>query len=744
MTKKLISIAMSALLIVSSVSSAIALDKSTLAVEAFDSIAGYSTVAEIENALPNEDVEVLMEKPNGSEIVISTETNESGDAKFEISGYHLKTAGIYTLQAKYTALEQSFGDTDSFKVYSDKLSLNKSSLQSDSATAEASGYDPVKLTVKLSDKYGNAIQGHNINIISSRNGDTVSPYEKTTTDEKGEVVFYAYSKQDGISTYTAYDITSGTVLENRAKVAYFSPISTLDEIGGDNLFTSILLADAATGGTVDHFEIEELDEEVYINELLNFTVTAYDETDQEVQDYIGEIRFSSSDDNADVPNDYTFTAEDQGSHTFSLNLRFTTTGTHTLTVTDTENRDVEGEIEIEVIERGNGSSSTTTSTEVAEDLAIINPEPGTYSSNTIEITGNAPYGNYVDIYDNGTVIETIYADPDNTFSIETSLDNGDHVLYVLAKDVDDVEYGMSEEVEITVDTQAPTLDYVEKSVEGDIEAESTFTLTVYSEPNLHQVGAILDDRLYELDESIDLEGQYSGILIAPSVDGYYSIDVILVDALANEIKYSDQSSVNVILTEEEIVEEEITTEEPIVEEEIIEEIVEEVEEVTLTPTAVTGVSAANGEGKVTLTWEAAIAGDESAYIKNYKIYYGPSEHLLYSTATTWDSSTMWYIPNLQADATYYFQVVAVDSNGVESETRSAIVSGMPKAITETTEEETSLGELHDSALEEMSDVSLEEYELPEETPDSGPEVLWVALFTLAFTHFYFRAKRRLA
>jgi len=721
---------------------ATATEKSTLEIEAFDTIAGYTTVAAIEDGLTNKGVEIMIIKPNGSEILLEAETDEDGEVKAEIDGYHLKTAGSYEIKAKYTHIEQEYGQTDSFKVYEDGVSLNKSSLSADSVTTEASGYDPVELTVKLKDRYGNPITGHSINIISSRSSDEITAYSSDRTNEKGEAIFYAYSDEVGVSTYTAYDSTSNATLDQRAKVAYFSPVSTLGEIGGNNLFTSVLLAstDTGTSGEMDRFEIEELSSEVEVNELLNFTVTAYDINDEIVEDYTGTVRFSSSDDNADMPEDYTFEAEDQGSHTFSLSLRFTTTGTQTVTVTDTDDRDLEGEIEVAVVASGSGSSQSnpTSSTSTDSDVTITSPTSGTYSSESITISGKTPYGYYVDVYANSSRKTSVFTEADDTYSADIELSNGTYEVYVTARDAEDNQYATSESVSITIDTEAATLDYIEISPEGDLEAGSTFEVYAYSEPNLHQVGILLDDKIYELTESLGTNGTYVGLLVAPDEAGTYALDVILVDSLANEIQYSDAATLTVVST---ATEEVTTPEEPVVEEPPVEEpVVEEpvVEEIKY-PSTVTGLEAVNGDTKVTLTWEAAIAGSEDAYIDHYKVYYGYADNLLYSSATTFDSSTTWYVPNLANDTVYYFAVSAVDSKGVESLAKSTATSGTPVAaeVVYTIE----LGKLHDSADEQ---VSIEDTGTPDQTPQSGPGTAWVLLFTLAFTQIYFQAKKKIA
>src|SRR5262249_34385057 len=65
-----------------------------------------------------------------------------------------------------------------------------------------------------------------------------------------------------------------------------------------------------------------------------FTVSARATYGSAATNYRGTIHFTSSDLRASLPNDYTFTAGDNGSHVFAAVLR--TAGTQSLTVTDTE------------------------------------------------------------------------------------------------------------------------------------------------------------------------------------------------------------------------------------------------------------------------------------------------------------------------------------------------------------------------------------------------------------------------
>src|SRR5207249_3082526 len=72
----------------------------------------------------------------------------------------------------------------------------------------------------------------------------------------------------------------------------------------------------------------------------SFTVTALDANNNTVAAYTGTVHFTSSDAQAALPANYTFTNTDAGVHSFSATLK--TTGSQSLTGTDTVNSGITG------------------------------------------------------------------------------------------------------------------------------------------------------------------------------------------------------------------------------------------------------------------------------------------------------------------------------------------------------------------------------------------------------------------
>ena len=117
---------------------------------------------------------------------------------------------------------------------------------------------------------------------------------------------------------------------------------------------------------------------------------------------------------------------------------------------------------------------------------------------------------------------------------------------------------------------------------------------------------------------------------------------------------------------------------------------------------------------------------------------------MFSSVDTWDNSTTWYVPDLQNETTYYFSIVPIDAEGNEGLQRTEAISGTPEDAEEVAIEEAELEKeeeaAEEAAEEEALETAVEEEEIPTET---GPEVLWILLFSLVFAQGYsfFRKKR---
>jgi hypothetical protein len=123
----------------------------------------------------------------------------------------------------------------------------------------------------------------------------------------------------------------------------------------------------------------------------SFTVTALNADGSTDTNYTGTVHFTSSDGQAGLPANYTFTAADAGKHTFNATLK--TAGTQSITATDTTTAGITGT-----------DSGITVQPAAASKLAVTGfPSPSTAgASHPFTVTAEDPYGNVATGY-TGTV-----------------------------------------------------------------------------------------------------------------------------------------------------------------------------------------------------------------------------------------------------------------------------------------------------------------------------------------------------
>lgn len=112
------------------------------------------------------------------------------------------------------------------------------------------------------------------------------------------------------------------------------------------------------------------------------TITALDAYNSVDTGYTGTVHFSSSDPLVGLPANYTFTAADQGVHTFTNQVTLKKAGARTITVTDTANKSITGKATVNV------------QAAAASHFGITAPSSATAGSSfTITIAALDPYGN---------------------------------------------------------------------------------------------------------------------------------------------------------------------------------------------------------------------------------------------------------------------------------------------------------------------------------------------------------------
>ena len=697
---------------------AMAADYPSLQAYGVDTIAGYSTVLRSSKTYPNTDIVFVVTKPDGSQVRISAVTDESGVAKLDLYDYHTRRAGNYGVSAMMKD-DETEGKQSYFTVFPDEVSLEKSVITSNNAVAKSDGDDKVYVSVQVRDQYGNPFEGHQVNLISSRANDTISNSGlKQATDSNGTVTFYVTSSQPGVSVFSAVDATSGTVLSSRAQVAFLSGTSMADA-GGD-LTGFIKTVSAADAGPLHHFTIGDIPDNVQPGDNVNFSLTAQDSNNLTVENYTGTVHFSAdsgSGDNVSLPEDYTFKAEDLGTHLFSLGLRFTTAGTYKLTATDINNTTIKGEISVVV-----GTQGGTQVTQQSQNKpTIVTPAAGSYSDNVQTVSGMAIAGDTVKIYDNDQEIGSVQAGSTGNYTYQTNpLADGDHKIYTVVLNQNDDVQGTSDTVDVIIDTKPPEVDDITLDPTTGIKPGTVINVKVMTEENLSDSALIFNSEIVALTESPTEPGTYTAQLIAPQNPGEYPVDVVLVDELNNEATYNAKATVNVSEAGGDVVkpatQETQATEQQTQETQVVPE--------NSPPTEVFGLIAYGTDKRVTLVWEAA---NDDKNVNHYRIYYGLDPANLETKIDTKTAATTWYIPNLQNGKEYYFAVTAVDDEGLESANRSEVVSAIPFSLEVTTAvTELPTGPL--SSTGALHGASIEGY-VPPEMSKNGPETIWLFGFT---------------
>ncbi len=668
-------------------------------VEAGDTLAGLSSDIVLQGS-KYQNLEVSLKKPDGSVLSLETVTNGQGEATLTVSEYHLRMAGLYQVAARQSDKDESYGKSKSFEVYAGTVSESNSSAELSKKSAALG--ETVELDVSLMDAYDNPIDGHVLKVLASSS--SVSVYSpEYATDEEGHQTFYLTSSKKGVYDFSIFDSSINKTLSAQPKLAF----SGSSDIGGSDVQL------AAASGEVDGFIVDGLDDSTVVGDAQSVTIKAVDEDGFTVSDYTGTVRFSSSDDSATLPNDYTFLADDQGEHTFSLAVKFVTPGEQTLEVTDIEEFNLRGEATTEVTTDENsgvdyGSDFESDDFERDGDFTLISPASGSYSSETLEVQGEAEYGYTAVIYMDEEEMGRVEVDFDNSFTYTLEdLKDGTYELYVDIVELGDGDPGEEEIVavvetsdseKITIDTTAPELVSITSDPEDNLAAGDTVTLTVLSEKELEEASVVFEEEVYTLEET-STSGKYQVDLVLPEEEGEYTVDIILMDSLGNEVEHRDQLTLKVGAAEEVVVEEPVEPE-------------------TVGVGTVTGLTVSSAPETILLSWEAA---ESELTLAFYRVYYGPSADALYAVSETYDSSTNWSILDLTGEERYYFAVAAVDVEGNEGEL-SEVAMGIPEASRVAPDTD---------AVDDTSEVPAitGSEDNIQETPESGPAQ--TALFILS-------------
>jgi len=280
---------------------------------------------------------------------------------------------------------------------------------------------------------------------------------------------------------------------------------------------------------------------VTANQAFSLTVKALDNDLATADGYTGTISITSTDTQAQLPTNYTFTAADRGQKTFNLALTLVTAGEQTVTVTDSTNPAITGEVSVTV---SVGTVGTGTTNGTGKPTIITPTNDSTVNRSQIDITGTTLPDVQVSIFDGERLLSTVNADRNGNFSYTTdSLTDGTHTIKVQVTNSSGQTLA-SDPIQVRVDTAPPVLQSVTVNP-LEVDGASRVTISISTEPELTSVKAIADQRAITLAPVPAQSGSYSGEFIAPQAPGIYPVDIEVTDKFNNTSKYNAQATIKV-------------------------------------------------------------------------------------------------------------------------------------------------------------------------------------------------------
>ncbi len=287
----------------------------------------------------------------------------AGDAGVHGFSVTFKTAGSQSLTATDTATASLTGTQAGIAISPAAASRLVLAGYPSPTTAGASH----AFTVTARDAYGNVATGYTGTVhFASSDTQAVLPADYAfTAGDAGVHAFSATLKTAGSQALTAADTATASLTGTEAGIQVNPAAAALLRVTGPSAGTA--------GGA------------------LTFTVTALDAFGNTATGYTGTVHFTSSDGQAALPTDYTFTAGDAGVHGF--NVTFKTAGSQSLTATDTATASITGT-----------QAGIAISPAAASRLVLAGyPSPTTAgTSHAFTVTARDAYGNVATGY-TGTV-----------------------------------------------------------------------------------------------------------------------------------------------------------------------------------------------------------------------------------------------------------------------------------------------------------------------------------------------------
>jgi uncharacterized delta-60 repeat protein len=346
------------------------------------------------------------------------------------------------------------------------------------APATSTAGTALTITVTAYDPYGNVATGY------------TGTVHFTSSDAKAKLpADYTFTSSDA-GTHT---FTSGVTLATAGKQTVTATDTATNSLTSS---AAVQVSPAAASGFVVSIPSAST-----AGTAFDLTVTADDAYGNVATGYTGTVDFTSSDAKAELPADYTFTANDQGRHTFAKGVTLDTAGTQTVTATDTATKSV------------TGSGSVSVSPAAASTLGVSAPSGSTAGAAfTITVTAQDAFGNTATGYTGTVQFGSSDADatlPDNYTFIGS--DNGTHTF---TSGVTLKTAGQQ-----TVTATDTTTGSITGSAAVQVTASSASSLTVTGFPSSDTAGVAHNFTVTAYDAYGNVATGYTGTLHFTSSDG---------------------------------------------------------------------------------------------------------------------------------------------------------------------------------------------------------------------------------
>jgi hypothetical protein len=267
----------------------------------------------------------------------------------------------------------------------------------------------------------------------------------------------------------------------------------------------------------------------------------------------------------------------------------------------------------------------------------------------------------VRIFENNVLLESTSSNAEGAFSVTTSpLADGDYSFVVKTDNAE------SAAVNITIDSLTASL--VNSTITPPTpSAGQVFEINLTFDSEVASASIIIDGVQTDLVASDNSKKRFKTSLAAPLLPDNYDVSVVVLDQSGTSNSFRIQQPLTIIEAPSDSI---VTDGGALDSDQFVIPDFTSRDVFGNPPTKPTGVVASVQDKRVDLAWQASA---DDLGIAFYSIRYGKNPDNLDLGVETATDETAWFIPNLDSDTRYYFQVFAIDLDGNASAEGSDLI-----------------------------------------------------------------------